>query len=177
MYVCEVRPNLRSVFLPLSRWCSGAGKKLVLNFSFALNSCVIFKFPSNKMRRVILSPQACMRDQWDKAPGTRSIAWCSAYSHLPSLSRKEAQLPGPLVSLSGIPASPFGYPEYPWTPSRMGVILSVSKVATSPPFSYRDQAHADRQKDRSPWVAVTRCHITLCLWICSEKQMGDLSTF
>lgn len=55
MYVCEVRPDLRSVFLPWSWKYFGAGANW-----FALNSCVIFKFPSNKMRRVMLSPRPCM---------------------------------------------------------------------------------------------------------------------
>lgn len=39
-----------------------------------------------------------------------------------SLFKKETQLPGLLVSLPRIPASPFGCPDDLWTPSGMGVI-------------------------------------------------------
>lgn len=63
-------------------------RELGLSFGFALNSCVIFKFPSNKMRRVILSPWACIRNKSDKAISITPLAWPSAHGHFLFLGRR-----------------------------------------------------------------------------------------
>lgn len=139
MYVCELRSDLRSFFFFIEQEVLWGWGELVPNSSFALNSCVIFKFPSNKMRRVILSPRNCTRDKWDKAPSTIPVAWCPAHGCLLSLSRKEVQLPGPLLN----------FPEFslvPWdvwmshVPPPDGCDVISLQSSHFPPYSCGEQA-------------------------------------
>lgn len=142
-------------------------RELVPTSNFALNTCVIFKFPSHKLRRVILSPWACVREKSDKAWSTSPAPWCSAHGLV--LGRK--------LSFLVLSEAPLGSHWSPWMPGWSG--MGVMQSPTQPLFPLSLQK-AGTYREAEGQISWGGCHqvphhsvVMALLW----KTDGDWFTF